>query len=232
MHLIDELGLFIDGLGRTNTQAELLRQKPSIKNPADDLKLTICLTTSTTFTLAVIDGLKDETVNLSTPLPSALSESEIEPVLRDTSDANIVIDLITTPTPIIASTSKIEPSVVNKNQKKTKNEENIQRSVDTVSKASRGPSLSSSMTASDYNDETSSQLDMSEDLDADSDPSIFINDTEQQQEPKVSRIEIDDDSLSLSGKHYVTTSSELVGFKERKMKRKFLFLCIDQWCIC
>lgn len=204
MHLVDEIGLFLNNLERITAQAESIKQKPANEKPPNNAKLTVCLTTSATFALAVIDGLKDETVNLLTPLPSGVPEAESEPVLRDTSDTNVVIDLITTPAPIIASTIKVEPSIPNKN---------LQRGVDVISKTSRGSSLSSSMTASDYGDETSSQLDMSEDLDADFDPSIFLNEMEQQQQQeKVTRIKLDDDSLSLTGKTYVSTASELVSF--------------------
>jgi len=108
---------------------------------------------------------------------------------------------------------KVESSIPNKNLKKSKFEENLQRGLEIASKSSGSSSLSSSMNMSDYSDETLSQLDSTEDLDADLDASLFFNDSEQQQE-KVTLIELDDDCISLTGKNYiVTTASDLVGLK-------------------
>jgi len=214
MHLIDEIGLFIDILDRNKIQADLIKQKSSSSssdNSSNPTKITICLTTSTTFTLAVIDSLTDEIPDLPTPRSSSLLGSDIEPIIRDTSDANAVIDLITTPEPIIASTAKVELSTLNK----SKFEENIPRELEMVPKGLRASSISLSMNMSDYGDETASQLDSTEDLDADLDLSLFINDSEQQQE-KVTRIKLDDDDddcISLTEKMYMPRpTSELVGF--------------------
>lgn len=230
MHLVDEFGLFLGVLERNKVQSRLLRQKfekdSSPSNiPTNDVKITVCLHAPTTFTLAVIDGLEDAMINLSTPVPPpSLPDPEIEPVMRDTSDSNIVVDLITTSAPIVASTAKIEPSPpliniteennnaaenLNKGfnllgQKKTKIEENIQRGLEISSKGSRASSQSSLVNMSDNGDDTSTQWDqMSEDLDADLDPSLLNNDFEQQQpqQEKPARIEIDDDSISLTGKN-------------------------------
>jgi len=224
MHLIDEIGLFIDVLERNKIQADLIKQKllSSSDDSSNPTKITICLTTSTTFTLAVIDSLADEIPDLPTPRSSSLLEAEIEPNMSYTSDANVGIDLITTPEPIIASTAKIEPSALNKNLKKSKFEENIQRELGMVPRGTRGSSQSLSMNMTDYGDETASQLDSKEDLDADLDLSLFINESEE----KITRIELDDDDcISLTEKMYMPRpTSESVGFFVRKMKRK-LFVC-------
>ena len=116
MHLIDEVGLFLDVLERNRIQSRLIKQKleensSSLKSPSNDLKLTICFLTPTTFTLAVLDGLEDAIINLSTPsLPPILPQAEIEPVMRDKSDSNIIVDLVATAVPVVASIAKVEPS--------------------------------------------------------------------------------------------------------------------------
>jgi hypothetical protein len=215
MHLIDEIGLFIDVLERNKIQADLIKQKLSSSDDSSNpTKITICLTTSTTFTLAIIDSLADEIPDLPTPRSSSLLEAEIEPNMPYTSDVNVGIDLITTPEPIIASTAKVEPSTLNKNLKKSKFEENIQRELGMVPKGTRGSSQSLSMNTTDYGDETASQLDSTEDLDADLDLSLFINESEE----KVTRIELDDDDcISLTEKMYMPRPiSESVGFLVRK----------------
>ena len=118
MHLIDEIGLFLDVLERNKVQSRLIKQQlqresPSPSSPTSvaDIKMTVCLISPTTFTLAVIDGLEDALINLSTPLsPHSLPEANTEPVMHDTSNANIVVDLVRTPAPIVAGTAKVEPS--------------------------------------------------------------------------------------------------------------------------
>ncbi|CAF4699612.1 unnamed protein product [Rotaria sp. Silwood1] len=207
MHLVDELGLFLDTLERHKNQTHLIKEKLLLHNSSEDIKITICLTMPTTFTLAVMDGLEDPIINHSTPTPPSLSEVDIEPIMRDTSEANVVIDLITTPTPIIASTTKIEKSIPNSShdsprQKKSKFAINVQRGLEIASKGSRGSSISSLMNMSDNSDETSSQWDLTEELDADLEASVFNNDFEEQQQ-KVTRIELDDDSISLKGKNCI-----------------------------
>jgi hypothetical protein len=210
MHLVDELSLFLDILERNKIQIDLTKQKSPLNNSSNNPKITICLTTSSTFTLAVIDNLEDEIVNLSIPPRLSLPEVvETEPVIRDTSNVNTAIDLVTTPVPIAASTVKVGSPINNKNLKKSKVEENIQRGLESNSKGSRSPSSSLSTNMSDI-DETGSQFDFAEDLDADLDASLFINDSEQQQ--KATRIELDDDCISLTGKNYTATTSESVGF--------------------
>jgi hypothetical protein len=227
MHLVDELGLFLEVLERNKVQGRLIKQQlqqdsSSSNTPSENIKITVCLLSSTTFTLAVVDGLEDAMIHLSTPAPPpTLPEAEIEPVMRDKSDSNIVIDLITTSAPIVASTAKIEPSslpsinileennTTNDNlskgfnllgQKKSKIEENIQRGLEITSRGSRGSSQTSLVNMSDNGDDTSSQWDqLSEDLDADLDPAVFINELEQQPE-KAARIELDDDNISLTEK--------------------------------
>lgn len=240
MHLVDEFGLFLDVLDRTKTQAHLIKQQQQAeatgatrtKASAADLKLTVCLLSPTTFTLAVIDGLEDAMINLSTPAPPLpLPEAELEPTMRDSSNSNVVVDLITTSAPIVASTAKLEPaspaiSIVedtsnpmenlNKGfnllaQKKTKTEENIQRGLDIASRGSRGSSQSSLSAMNDTGDDVSSQWDqLSEDLDADLDPGLLTQAFEQSQQPeKPARIELDDDSLSLTGKN--NTNALVIG---------------------
>ncbi|UJR30291.1 hypothetical protein I4U23_017829 [Adineta vaga] len=224
MHFVDELGIFLDVLDRNKAQSRLLKQKlqPNLSTnlSSNDTKITICLVSPTTFTLSVIDGLEDAMISLSTPLPPAiLPEPELEPTMRDKSESNVVVDLVTTPAPIVASTAKVEPSSplintiennpaenLNKGfnllaQKKTKIEENIQRGLDIASRSSRGSSQVSLTNMNDNGDDTSSQWDqLSEDLDADLDPSLLTHEFEQSQEEKAARIELDDDSLSLTEK--------------------------------
>ncbi|CAF1100558.1 unnamed protein product [Rotaria sordida] len=207
-HLVDEMGLFLDALERNKNQTHLIKEKLLLNTSSDDIKITICLTIPTTFTLAIMDNFEDTIINHLTPTPSSLSEDDIEPTMRDTSEANVVIDLVTTPAPIIASTTKIEKPIPNKNldsprSKKSKGEINIQRGLEIASKGSRGSSISSLMNMSDNSDETSSQWDLNEELDADIDAIVFSNDFEEQQQ-KVTRIELDDDSsISLTGKKYI-----------------------------
>jgi hypothetical protein len=232
MHLVDEFGLFLDVLERNKVQTRLIKEQlqknsSSSTTPSNDTKITVCLLSPTTFTLAVIDGLEDAIINLSTPAPPpSLPESDIEPVMRDKSDSSVVIDLVTTSAPIVASTAKIEPlssssiniieesNTANGNlnkgfnllgQKKSKIEENIQRGLDITSRGSRGASQSSLVNLSDNGDDTSSQWDqLSEDLDADLDPIFLSNEFEQQQQQeqeKPARIEIDDDSISSTEKN-------------------------------
>jgi len=238
MHLVDELGLFLDVLERNKVQSRLIKQKNSSSSniPSNDMKITVCLLSPTTFTLAVIDGLEDAMINLSTPAPPpTLPEPEIEPVMRDSSDSNIVVDLITASAPIVASTAKHESSSNSSNiyeenniptdnlskgfnllaQKKTKIEENIHRGLEIASKGSRGSSQSSLANMNDNGDDTSSQWDqLSEDLDVDLDPTLLNNDFElqqqqQQQQAKAARIELEDDSLSLTEKN--NTNSIVIG---------------------
>lgn len=235
MHLVDELGIFLNVLEQNKIRGRLIKQKlqqdsSSSNTPADeDIKMTVCLFSPTTFTLAVIDGLEDAIINLSTPPPPpALPEAELEPVMRDKSDSNIVVDLITISAPIVAGTAKIEPpsppsiNIVRENsptngnlskgfnllgQKKSKTEETIQRGLDLSSKGSRGSSQTSLVTISDSGDDTLSQWDqLSEDLDLD--PVFLNNDSEQQQQQeKPVRIELDEDSVSSTEK---TNSNKMV----------------------
>ncbi|CAF3619670.1 unnamed protein product [Rotaria sordida] len=229
MHLLDELGLFLDVLEQNKVQSHLIKQQlqqiSSLSSkPSKDIKINVCLISPTTFTLAVIDGLEDAMINLAIPPPppSLPEAAEIESIMHDTSDSNIVIDLITASTAIVASTAKLESSSSsitsiedNKNsnsksfnslgQKKSKIEDNIQRGLEITSKGSRGSSQTSLVNMVDNGDETSSQWDqLSEDLDADVDPTLLNNEYEQQQQQqqqeKPARIELDDDSISLAEK--------------------------------
>jgi hypothetical protein len=252
MHLVDEFGLFLDVLERNKIQCGLIKQRlqesSTTTSPPNDMKLTFCLLSPTTFTLAVIDGLEDVAINLSTPPPPpVLPDAEIEPTMRDTSDANLVVNLMTIPAPIVAGTAKLEPSsspsiqIIEENNsndnlnksfsllgtKKSKLEETIHRGLDITSKGSRGSSQSSLMNMSDNGDDSLSQWDqLSEDLDADPDPTLFNAEFEQPQQ-KAARIELDDDSLSLTGKTPTgglvvgTTGLETVCVYLDKKKAKF-----------
>ena len=228
MHLVDELSVFLNVLEQNRVRARSIKQQFQSDSPSsnnadpDDVRITVCVFSSTTFTLAVIDGLEDAIINLSTtaPPPPILPEAELEPVMRDTSESNIVVDLVTVAAPLVAGTAKVEPppsppsiNIVRENsptngnlsrgfslfgQKKNKVEETIQRGLDIASKGSRGSSQTSLATMSDNGDDTLSQYDqLSEELDLD--PVFLNNDTDQQQE-KAARIELDDDSISLAEK--------------------------------
>jgi hypothetical protein len=195
MSLVDELGLFLDVLEHNKNQTRLIKQKYSLNNAFDEMKITICLTSPTTFTLTVIDGLENAISALPTPPQSNLPEVEIEPIVPNTSSANDVIDLVTTPVPIVASTAKIEPTILFKGQRKSKFEESFHRGLEMFSKGT-------SINMSDNSDETASQWDLAEDLDADLDASLFNPDFEQQHE-KAARIELDDDCKSLTEKNHI-----------------------------
>ena len=231
MRLVDELGLFLDVLERNKIQSSLIQKRISPNRTAKEFKTTIYLTAPTALTLAVIDGL-EETVLSSLTVPSALlPEAEKEPALRDTSDSTVVIDLIAATAPIVASTAKVEPSAsMNISHKasplsgprKSRVEENSSRGSDFSSQVSI---LSSSVAMSDHSDDTASQWDLSEDLDADLDATLFYNDVEQPQKP--TRIELDEDSWSLTGKNAVAiTPLESVGLAT-VIKTKHLPLVIQ-----
>ena len=226
MHLVDELGLFLEALERNKTQIRSMKEKSSSGNDTE-MKITICLTIPTSFTLAVLDSLEDELLPLSTPSLPTVPEASVEPDLRDTSDVKVMVDSVPKPVPIITNPVRIEPVTPIKASRKSKFEENLHRGVDIFSKGSRGSSLSSSMNMSDNSDDTLSQLDINEDLDGDLDPSLFLNDSAGLQQQKITRIEIDDDDgLSLMGKHFLGISpSESVCSKENFQRKisKFSF---------
>jgi hypothetical protein len=232
MHLVDEVGLFLDIIDSNIDQTRLIKQKSSLNNSSDDLKITICLTCPNTFTLAVIDGLENAIINLPIPLSSSLPDAEIESVMHDT---NTLIDLVNTKLPTVTSTAKLESSIPNKNlqipkQKKSKFEENLQRGLEISSKGSRASSIASSVNMSDNNDDTLSQLDLTVDSDADLDPSLFTNDFEQQQQ--AARIELDDDCISLTGKNCIGTTALESVYLIIIIKKKMFYFHIGQWCIC
>ncbi|CAF4550593.1 unnamed protein product [Rotaria sp. Silwood1] len=230
MHLFDEFSLFLHVLEQNKVQSHLIKQQlqqdSSLSNKSSkNIKINVCIFSPTTFTLAVIDGLEDALMNLSTPAPAAgLSEAEIEPRMHDTSNSNIASDVTTTPKANVASTVKFElsssssfntiennrssssKSLNSLGQKKPKIEENIQRGLEVTSKGSRGTSQTSLVNMTDNVDETSSQWDqLSEDLDADLDPTLLNNEYEQQeqQQEKPTRIELDDDSINLTEKNNI-----------------------------
>lgn len=230
MHLVDEFGLFLDVLDRNKMQTRLIKEQISIdqvkKGDGKEMKMTVCLHCPRTFTLAVLDGLKEtkiDPLNSSLPTTTSLPEAELEPTMNDSSDGNLVVDLVTAAAPIVAGTVKFEapasPSIQindqftpNDNlskgfnllgQKKSKIEEQIQRGLEISSKTSRGSSQSSMMNLSEMTDDSSQWDQLSEDLDADSDLISLNNDFEQQQQPqqqKAARIELDDDNSSLAEK--------------------------------
>lgn len=217
MHLVDELGLFLDALERNKAQIRSMKEKSSSSGNDTEMKITICLTIPTGFTLAVLDALEDELLPLTTPPLPTVPEASVEPDLRDTSDVKLMVDSVQKSVPIVTNPVRIEPVTPIKTSRKSKFEENLQRGLDIFSKGSRGSSLSSSMNMSDTSDDTLSQLDINEDLDGDLDPSLFLNDSGAFQQQKITRIEIDDDDgLSLMGKHFLGVSpSESVCSKER-----------------
>ena len=173
MHLVDEVGLFLDVLERNRVQARLLKQTSS---PSTDVNFTLCLTIPTTFTLAIIDGLQETIIQLPNASSTSLFEAEKEANLRDAPE---VLDAILATTPIIASTAKVE---------------SWKKSVP------QGSSLSSSAYFSEHSDETSSQFDLSEDLDADLEGSLFAGDFEPAQPQKAIRLDLEEDSWSITGK--------------------------------
>ena len=212
MRLLDELGLFLDTLKRNKIQSDLMHKRISPERPATDFKTTVYFIAPTALTLAVIDGLDDTVLPSLTVPPARLPEAEKEPILRDTSESTVVIDLIAAAAAIVASTANVESSasmnITRSNEshkasplpgsRKSRVEENSSRGSEFIS---QGSILSSSVATSDHSDDTASQWDLSEDLDADLDASLFCNDIEQPQKP--TRIELDEDSWSLSGKNAV-----------------------------
>jgi len=228
MHLVDELGLFLNVLQRNKTQSHLIRQQlqkenslSSLNLPSNETKITICLLCPVTLTLAVIDGLENAEINLAEQTPASLLPSaETEPAMRDKSDSNIVVDLIATNAPIVAGTAKIEPpaspfvnitddgNVSNSNlnkgfnlitQKKTKVEETIQRGLEIASKGSRGSSQASLTAMSDNGDDSLSQWDqLSEEGEGDIDPALLNSEFEKQQQQEAVHLILDDDASSLS----------------------------------
>lgn len=219
MHLVDEMGLFLDALERNKAQMRSMKDQSSA-NTDTDMTITICLTIPTTFTLAVLDSLEDELLPLSTPTLPTVPEATVEPDLRDTSDVKVMVDSVPKPVPIVTTPMKIEVTTPMKTSKRSKLEENLQRGFDLFSKGSRGSSLSSSMNASDNSDDTLSQFDMNEDLDGDLDASSYLNESTGLQQQKITRIEIDDDDgLSLMGKHFLPISpSESVCFQRKTFR--------------
>ena len=170
MHLVDEFGLFLDVLDRTDSA------KPS----STKSKMTVCITCPSEFTLAVLDGFLDVKVDPSAALPRA---SLPEPELRDTSDANIVVDLVAVSVPIVAGTTKLEEKAVQLSGEKI--EQHIQR----------GLEIASPINANDLSDE-SSEWDQMSDLDAESDAASFTNELGPS---KAARLDLgDDDSLKYS----------------------------------
>ncbi|CAF0787726.1 unnamed protein product [Adineta steineri] len=229
MHLVDELGLFLDKIDNITDQMNLIKQKTMPINSSDDMKITICLTAPSTFTLTVIDGLDNTMIDPETPTSSSPPSIEIESITRHISDLNIPVDPVPKPaTPTFFNTTKIEPIIPTKNppisgHKKSKFEENLHRGLDIFSKGTRSPSIASSMNMSD-SDDTLSQLDMTEYLDGDLDASLFMNDFEQQ---KAARIELDDDCISLTDKNCIrTTASESVNGVFIKLNQ--LNVCITE----
>lgn len=128
-------------------------------------------------------------------------EIDKETTLRDTSDSTVVIDLITSPAALIAGTSKLDPTPSN---------------------------VASSVNLSDFSDETSSQMDMSEDLDADFESSALVNDFEVPKS-KATRLNVDDDSWSLPGKTNLTTTAlDTVNRDASKRRRRTKrILCVS-----
>ncbi|CAF2825105.1 unnamed protein product [Rotaria sp. Silwood2] len=107
-------------------------------------------------------NLEDAIVKLSTPTLSSLSEVDIESNVHDTSDTNVIIDILPTSAPILVSKIKIEKLITNKNldlseQKRSKFEGNIQCGLEIIARCSRDSFISSSVNMSDNSNKTSSQ---------------------------------------------------------------------------
>ncbi|CAF1022643.1 unnamed protein product [Didymodactylos carnosus] len=252
MNLINEIGLFLDVLDQTKLQSDLIERKTSGKR-SKETKITLCLTTPSQLTLAVLESLEELGEESSSVQISILGESngivsdsgqtttvsnldintEPNATLQDSSDANLVVDLVTTPAAILAGTVKLEapvqPSLPSPSisvislsnestasstatnnltkgfsllgQKRSKIEETVQKGLDTLKvRAPSQSSLFNSGSAGSDSDETSSQWDLSDDLDADlesnfGDDNMKNGDLQQ----KGARIDIDDDLNSLKG---------------------------------
>ncbi|CAF1314302.1 unnamed protein product [Adineta ricciae] len=228
MRLVDELGLFFEAIDRNTIHTNSLKEKPSSETVPDEMKIAICLTASTTFVVAVIDDLENATLDLPTPTSSSIPEFDIDSVTPDAPDTTIVDEILTpTPTaPTISMPTRVESPVQVKSSpapttKRSKFEENLHRGLEILSKGTRGSSVASSMNMSDNSDDTLSQLDITEDLDAELDASLLTTDLEQQ---KAARIELDDDCISLAEKKNVRkTATESVSG---------VFLKINQINIC
>ncbi|CAF3454232.1 unnamed protein product [Rotaria sp. Silwood1] len=158
-HLVDELEKFL------------------LNNSSNESKITICLTIPTTFTLVIMDAFEDPIINHLTSISSSLSEDDIEPIMRNTSEANVVIDLITTLVSIIASIAKIEKPIPNKSLNPSRN--------------------------------------LNEELDVDFDIIIFNNDFEEQQR-KITRIELDDDSNKYNNEN-VPSMNVHINFSKKQL---------------
>lgn len=179
MHLVDEFGLFLDVLDRTDSVQS---------SSSNKLKVTVCVTCPSTFTLAVLDGLMDVKIDPCTAPPAAtLPEAELEPVMRDTSESNIVLDLVAAASvPIVAGTTKLEPTLNEKDKSNKvmrlsaeKVEEHIQHRLE----------ITSPTNPNDMSDE-SSEWDQLSDLDADFDAASLTHETHPS---KAARIDFDDD---------------------------------------
>ncbi|CAF1561071.1 unnamed protein product, partial [Rotaria sordida] len=121
----------------------------------------ICLTDLITFTLVVLDSLEDAIINLPTPILSSLSEVDIESSAHNTSDTNVVIDILPTLVSILVSKTKIEKSITNKNldlsvEKRSRFEGNIQHRLKIIARRSGDSFISSLMNINDNSHETSS----------------------------------------------------------------------------
>ncbi|CAF3811359.1 unnamed protein product [Rotaria sordida] len=121
----------------------------------------ICLTDLITFTLVVLDSLEDAIINLPTPILSSLSEVDIESSAHNTSDTNVVIDILPILVSILVSKTKIEKSITNKNldlseEKRSRFEGNIQHRLKIIARHSGDSFISSLMNINDNSHETSS----------------------------------------------------------------------------
>ena len=212
MHVIDELEILLNVLSSIKKQTTTIKQNNSIPiGSSKNFFFTFCLSVPTTFTLAVIDELHETLVHLSNATTSAsLTDSNEESAVRDASEHNILGESNSTSLSSVTGTMKHDSSSfsinANKNSgmKKSKNDESLIRGTDAFGQV---PSLGSSVSFSEQNDETSSQWDISEDLDADYEASIFGNDFDTQQPAKAARLEIDEDRWSSSGRNNLTMTA-------------------------
>ncbi|CAF1561146.1 unnamed protein product, partial [Rotaria sordida] len=108
-----------------------------------------------------INPINDAIINLPTPILSSLSEVDIESSAHNTSDTNVVIDILPTLVSILVSKTKIEKSITNENldlsvEKRSRFEGNIQHRLKIIARRSGDSFISSLMNINDNSHETSS----------------------------------------------------------------------------
>jgi hypothetical protein len=209
MQLIDELGDFMNILERNKLETRRIKKNLSSSSSdvsMDELKITISLTIPTTFTLAVVDAMPETIVQHTAGLSSSVPDADRESIRCEQSHTASTIgsslgSAVNVSIPVKDDASSMNQTLSHNQTKstatrKSKVDETNTRLMDNTRHSSF---VSSSININDQNDETSSQWDLSEDLDADMDMSVIVNDFEVPSQTKTSRILLDDDSWSSSG---------------------------------